>query len=57
MTFFSYPGGYLAGCFGNSPYDRWLERQADEYWEGDDEDDDKEDEGDPDTAPGGHDDY
>jgi hypothetical protein len=46
----------MAGCFGNSPYDRWLERQADEYWGGDD-DKDEECEGDPDTAPGGHDDY
>ena len=45
----------MAGCFGNNPYDRWLEQQADEYWGGDDEEDD--DEGDPDTAPGGHDDY
>lgn len=46
----------MAGCFGNNPYDRWLEQQADKYWGGDgDEKDD--DEGDPDTAPGGHDDY
>jgi hypothetical protein len=45
----------MAGCFGNNPYDRWLERQADEYWGGDDEE--EECEGDPDTAPGGHDDY
>ena len=44
----------MAGCFGNNPYDRWLERQADEYWGDDDE---EECEGDPDTAPGGHDDY
>jgi hypothetical protein len=43
----------MAGCFGNNPYDRWLEQQADEYW-GDDE---EKSEGDPDTAPGGHDDY
>ena len=45
----------MAGCFGNNPYDRWLEQQADKYWGGDGEEDD--DEADPDTAPGGHDDY
>ena len=43
----------MSGCYGNSAYDVWLERQADEYW-GDNE---EEDDGDPDTAPGGHDDY
>lgn len=44
----------MAGCYGNNPYDRWLEREADEYW-GNDEN--EESEGDPDTAPGGRDDH
>lgn len=22
----------MSGCFGNDPYDRWLEAQADEYY-------------------------
>jgi hypothetical protein len=22
----------VSGCFGNDPYDRYLEAQADEYW-------------------------
>jgi hypothetical protein len=22
----------MAGCYGNDPYDKWLESQADKYW-------------------------
>jgi hypothetical protein len=29
----------MAGCFGNSDYDRWLERQVDEYCSEDVDDD------------------
>jgi hypothetical protein len=31
----------MTGCYGNDPYDKWLEAQADKYWSeilGDDED-------------------
>jgi hypothetical protein len=22
----------MSGCYGNDPYDKWLESQADKYW-------------------------
>jgi hypothetical protein len=30
----------MAGCYGNDPYDLWLESQQDAYWGCNDSDDD-----------------
>ena len=38
----------MSGCYGNDPYDKWLEAQQDKYWESvlvdDDESEEEEDE-------------
>ena len=37
----------MSGCYGNDPYDKWLEAQQDKYWESafaDDEEEVDEDE-------------
>ena len=28
----------MSGCYGNDPYDKWLESQADKYWGWNEED-------------------